>query len=235
MKSRLLAAALIGALGTPVAVHAQAAPSPETTIAAAKKGNAEAQYRLGEMYDLGKGVPQDYAQAVQWYRRAAEQGHAPAQFALAEMYKNGDGVAKDIKEALRWYRRAADGGSAGAQLLLGVLYESGMGVATDLGEAARWYRKSADQGDARAQVLLGNLYQLGQGVPRNAIVAFALYSVATATDASPGNPALQHRAQLARAMTPTDVVEAQALGAAMAAPGNFAKTLDRYLAAQAKR
>jgi TPR repeat protein len=43
---------------------------------AAKQGHAEAQYRLGVAYVYGKGVPQDYAEAVRWYRKAADQGLA---------------------------------------------------------------------------------------------------------------------------------------------------------------
>ncbi len=39
----------------------------------AEQGVAEAQFNLGNMYDKGRGVPQDYAEAVQWYRKAAEQ------------------------------------------------------------------------------------------------------------------------------------------------------------------
>jgi len=32
------------------------------------------------MYDKGQGVPQDYAEALKWYRKAAEQGFAEAQY-----------------------------------------------------------------------------------------------------------------------------------------------------------
>ena len=35
---------------------------------------AVAEANLGEMYSNGSGVPQDYAQAVAWYRKAADQG-----------------------------------------------------------------------------------------------------------------------------------------------------------------
>jgi len=37
----------------------------------ADQGNALAQLGLGGMYANGQGVPQDYAQAVIWYRKAA--------------------------------------------------------------------------------------------------------------------------------------------------------------------
>ena len=36
----------------------------------AKQGNADAQFLVGSMYDQGEGVPQDYAEAVRWFRAA---------------------------------------------------------------------------------------------------------------------------------------------------------------------
>lgn len=228
--SRLLLSALTGVL---LATAPQVAPAqwqpPQATTEAARKGDAAAQYRLGEMYDLGRGVKQDYAQAVRWYRAAAEQGHAQAQFALAEMYKNGDGVAKDMAEAVRWYRRAADQGEPRAQLLLGVLYESGVGVPMDNAAAAQWYRRSAEQGDARAQMLLGNLLALGQGVPKNPVVAYALYTVSAGVEPK-GNPSAGHREQLARAMTGAEIEAGKALAVEMAKPGAFPAALSRALA-----
>ena len=64
------------------------------------------------MYDNGQGVPQDYAEAVKWYRLAAEQGDVAAQYNLGIMYDNGDGVPQDYKEAVKWYRLAAEQGDA---------------------------------------------------------------------------------------------------------------------------
>ena len=37
-----------------------------------------AQSNLGMMYENGTGVPQDHAEAVQWFRLAADQGQANA-------------------------------------------------------------------------------------------------------------------------------------------------------------
>ena len=39
----------------------------------ANAGDAAAQLDFGITYVLGQGVPQDYAQAVAWYRKAADQ------------------------------------------------------------------------------------------------------------------------------------------------------------------
>ncbi|MSP33056.1 MAG: sel1 repeat family protein, partial [Pseudolabrys sp.] len=60
-------------------------------------------------------MPQDYAQAVKWYRLAADQGNAKAQSNLGLMYDNGQGVPQNYAEAMRWYRLAADQGLAEAQ------------------------------------------------------------------------------------------------------------------------
>ena len=90
----------------------------QDALDAANKGNAEAQNKLGRMYARGEGVPQDYKEAVKWYRLSAEQGLASAQIQLGEMYTNGQGVPQGDKEAVKWTRLAAEQGNAQAQLNL---------------------------------------------------------------------------------------------------------------------
>jgi len=62
----------------------------------------------------GRGAMQDYAEAIQWYRKAAEQGHANGQCNLGVMYANGRGVMQDYAEAIQWYRKAAEQGVVNA-------------------------------------------------------------------------------------------------------------------------
>ena len=71
------------------------------------QGLADAQHNLGFMYDKGRGVPQDYAMAVSWYRKAAEQGNAGAQLNLGVMYANSKGVTQDYVQAHKWMKLAA--------------------------------------------------------------------------------------------------------------------------------
>ena len=59
------------------------------------------------MYRTGRGVPQDEAEAVRWYRLAADQGHAPAQGILGVKYLTGEGVSRDDVEAHMWLNLAA--------------------------------------------------------------------------------------------------------------------------------
>ena len=74
---------------------------------AAEDGEAFAQYALGFMYDIGRGVPQDHTEAARWYRMAAEQGGTGAQYQLGHMYRYGSGVTQDNLRAHTWYNRAA--------------------------------------------------------------------------------------------------------------------------------
>ena len=48
-------------------------PKRSDGIKAAEQGLVQAQYNLGDMYEQGQGVRQDYAEAFRWYRKAAEQ------------------------------------------------------------------------------------------------------------------------------------------------------------------
>ena len=43
------------------------------------------------MYDIGLGVPKDYAEAAKWVRKAAEQGNADAKEWLEENAKERKG------------------------------------------------------------------------------------------------------------------------------------------------
>ena len=127
----------------------------QVTKADAEKGTASAQFVLGLLYDMGKGVAKDEVEAVTWYRKAADQGRAEAQYNLADFYLNGKGVAKDAAEAVKWYRKAADQGHADAQYNLGYSYYSGEGVAKDEIEAyAYWSLARTTNEDARKNLAI---------------------------------------------------------------------------------
>ena len=52
-------------------------------------------------------MPQDYAQAVKWYRLAADQSYAGAHYHLGVMYNLGQGVPEDYVEAHKWFNLSA--------------------------------------------------------------------------------------------------------------------------------
>ena len=130
------------------------------------------------MFYYGKGVPQDYNEAIRWYRKSADQGDAMAQYGLAFMYDRGTGLPQDYAEAVRWGRKAAEQGNAMAQSYLGFSHAQGHGVSQDYAEAVRWYRKAAEQGDSKAQYALGYMYSRGQGVVQDRAEAVRWYNKA---------------------------------------------------------
>jgi uncharacterized protein len=120
----------------------------------AVRGHKSEQYNLGTMYEKGQGVPQDYKEAVKWWKLAAEpglyMGHTSAQSNLGTMYENGKGVPQDYKEASKWYRLAAERGDDFGQHNLGRLYFYGQGVLQDYALAHMWFNLSASNGNKEA-------------------------------------------------------------------------------------
>jgi TPR repeat protein len=112
----------------------------------AEQGDTAAQVNLGIRYYSGKGVPQDYTEAVKWYRMAAEQGDAQAQYNLGIMYLEGKGVPQDDTAAYMWLNLSAAQGNAkaaDARDIIGKKLNP-----TDLSEGQR-----------RARVCLASTYQ----------------------------------------------------------------------------
>ena len=68
----------------------------------ALKGNAKAQFYLGNMYYRGAGVEQDDKLAAKWFKLSAEQGLTRAQNNLGTMYMRGLGVSQDNTRAFIW-------------------------------------------------------------------------------------------------------------------------------------
>ena len=70
-------------------------------------------------------MPQDNAQARDWYERAAEQGDAKAQTNLGVFYADGRSGTQDYALARLWWEKAAAQGDANAQIALQMLDDLG--------------------------------------------------------------------------------------------------------------
>ena len=73
--------------------------------------------RMGILYENGKGVPQDYKKAMEWYLEAVEAGQGKtlgiACYNIGKLYERGFGVEKNSITALDWYQKAKDAGYTG--------------------------------------------------------------------------------------------------------------------------
>ena len=121
--------------------------------AQANKGNADAQFNLGQAYKLGRGVPADLKQAEVWYGKAAWQGHeqAEASYGLA-LFANGK-----RSEALTWLQRAVQRGDPRAQYVLGTMYFNGDVVAKDWVRAYALVTRSSQTGLNEASTALAQM------------------------------------------------------------------------------
>jgi len=150
----------------------------EDTLKKAERGEAEAQYNLGIMYQFGKEVKQDQKLATYWYTKSAEQGHQFAQHFLGGMYLSGKGVPQNYKQAFYWYEKSAKQGWAPAQHFIGLMYSKGKGTPQDYNQAIHWLKKATEQGYTNALPVLADIYYSGVGVPQNYEEAFFWYKQA---------------------------------------------------------
>lgn len=202
-------------------------------ILQAKRGDTEAQLKLGDVFAYGLGVPKDPKEALKWYRLAAGKGDPDTQYRLAVRSASGQGVPQDDKEALRWYRLAAVQGNVQSQYNLGVIHASGQGGPKDPKEAVKWFRLAAHQGFANAQYNLAVMYVKGLGVAApNRVIALALYNLAGAKDPNLAKAAAATRSKLMEKMSPGEIDEANTLMRQMAKPKNLMDTLDSYIKSQ---
>ena len=102
------------------------------------------------MYAEGRGVFEDQAATVRWYRKAALQGNAEAQYKLGVIYAKGRGVPQESVEALKWFRMAAEQGDILAQYNLGAMYANGEGIPVNYILAYQWWDLASEKGDLRA-------------------------------------------------------------------------------------
>jgi len=83
------------------------AKARERTLCLAENGDADAQVSMGvDLRDGAEFLPQDYAQATYWFRRAAAQGDPMAMFNLGRFHQEGRGVAQDLVRAHMWFNLA---------------------------------------------------------------------------------------------------------------------------------
>ena len=144
----------------------------------ANDGDANAQVILGNLYEQGLGVKQDYQSALSWYQKAGDQGSAEGQYNAGLFYFNGTGVDQDYRAAYEWFSDAADEKSIEGAYMLGVIYHEGHGVAINFEQARHWFLTAAKQGYANAQLMYAFMLQAGFGAPSDPAKAMVWAKIA---------------------------------------------------------
>lgn len=129
----------------------------------AKQANPAAQYSIGLLYDQGKGVNKDPAQALKYLQLASKQGLPAAQYYLGVKYSAGLDVTKDPHKARQLLIQAAQQGHLQAQFHVANLYAKGEGGPQDQQQATYWFNQASENGYGPAQHSLAARYLTGKG------------------------------------------------------------------------
>ena len=122
----------------------------------AERGDADAEFNLGQAYRLGRGVPTNLAAAKTWFERAANQGHVDAETTLGLLlFQNGD-----QSDGLSWLKKAAQQGEPRALLVYGTALVNGDSVTQDPVLGYAYVSRAAAQGLGPARQTLSQLDQL---------------------------------------------------------------------------
>lgn len=156
--------------------------------ALAQRGNPEASFNLGILYEDGLGVQQSIEQALLHYESAATGGSFKAQYRLGLLYFTGKKVPLDKVKAKRWLTKAAAEGDSDSIEMLAILNGSNLNdrdqafllaetasASGDYNQAAKIWQQLADNNDVISRTRLAWLYEKGLGVERNLKHAAVLF------------------------------------------------------------
>jgi len=123
----------------------------------AKQGHADAQFKIGEMYENGIGVKQDKREARYWFTRSANQGYENAGFKLLYWELEVKGLNDENYARVEELNIKAKQGNAQAQYYLGKMYANGVGINRNPDIAAEWLNKAASAGVLEAELELASM------------------------------------------------------------------------------
>lgn len=112
-------------------------------------------------YRSGRGLPQNFTKAAQWFQRAADKGVAAAQYDLAVLHFYGLGVPADPDKARPLLEAAVQQNYVPAMTLLGLCYATEVPDWQDTVDArgpmvSKLWEQAAAAGDPWAESLLGS-------------------------------------------------------------------------------
>ena len=144
----------------------------------ADSNNKTANYNLGVLHEMGRGVSQSRKKAVSWWEKAADLNHPLALWRLGLYTEEGVLGKRNLKKAIAYYEKAAELGYRPAVERLINILESNDGFEAETEKALKWNRQAAIQGDAKAQSNLGFWYESGINIERDFNQAIHWYSYA---------------------------------------------------------
>ncbi len=129
----------------------------------AEEGDAEAQFRLGELYRLGDLVPENWpGDPLKWLRKSAISGYVPAQTSYGLLLSHFESN-KNLKKVRKHLVAAADAGDTNAQLYAGLFFLGDLNKPEStkfksIERALKYLQLAATNGVMEAQRVLASMY-----------------------------------------------------------------------------
>ncbi|MDB6071473.1 MAG: HCP-like protein, partial [Verrucomicrobiales bacterium] len=147
-------------------MDAVAKNDPATAFKAATDGHAlgdpACTYLLGQMHELGRGVPRvDLPQAFAFYEQSAKLGVPEALSATARCLESGVGTAADPQKSMFYWQMAAEAGDPPALGRMGQAEMEGHLRPANPEAALPWLEKAAAAKDPTGMWLLSKCYDAG--------------------------------------------------------------------------
>jgi hypothetical protein len=204
-------ATLVDPSGRPVAVYDdwEQKPDPDEAVSTIALRIAK------RMRDAGQLSP-EYLNPAIAQAQAGRAPQPPPPSVTTASAASADRMA-DLQTLITALRHGASQGDPTAQNLLGKHYAAGHGVLQDYDEAFALWNKAAAQGSIEAIFNLGTAYEWGRGTAKDPVQAYACYNVAAASGFP---PAAERRAEVAKALSPEQMIEAQRVSREKAAAMN---------------
>ncbi len=194
---------------------------------ASDDGNLAADWYLGHMYRMGRGVSRDDATAYSYYSRVAElydpeepdqnrlRITVDAMVHIADYQRSGvsaAGIPKNEAEAARAYLKIATTyGHPAAQSALGMMNIQGQGMKKNPQQGLKWLIAAARKRHAPSEAYLGELYWEGSLVRQDRTRAVMWYILASQSSRREENPDIFDRLrQLEATATEDERLEAAA-------------------------
>ncbi|QQR57042.1 MAG: sel1 repeat family protein [Candidatus Melainabacteria bacterium] len=132
----------------------------------AKNRNPKAARMLGELYDFGHGVAQNFYTSRKFYEIAMTGGDADGMSHLASLIGQGLGGYDDEKIAEQLSIKAAWLGSVEAKYVQGLMNLWGYRTKPNYESAFKFFHDAAEKQHGPSELLLAHMYAHGLGVKR---------------------------------------------------------------------
>jgi len=130
---------------------------------AADQSNAEAMWKIGEIYENGWGAKKDILVALDWYRKSKQSGIDKSRMRFMKLNK-GKAVFKSNAEMIEKLIRNAEKNNTEAKFKLGNIYDEGKLTERNIDKAYLWYEKAAKNNHSYSMLMLGYFLCRGLGV-----------------------------------------------------------------------